>query len=139
MKNSDPSSYIHTGRQSSKWSILYKGHRVIIFIDAKEDEQHRFQEQGRVFQLVSKNGFHVDERHNGSLGTMMDNCGLINAIKELNYGDFTHNRGNQQIDFVLCTEGLLDYIIHVRFLDSSVLGSNHKGIFVDLNTDGLTG
>jgi hypothetical protein len=31
------------------------------------------------------------------LGTMMDNCGLINAIKELNDGDIpnTHNRGTR--------------------------------------------
>jgi hypothetical protein len=74
-----------------------KGHHVLIFIYANEDEQHQFQEQGHVVQLVTKNGFHVDGRHNGSLGTTMDNCGLINAIKELNDGDLpnTHNRGTR--------------------------------------------
>jgi hypothetical protein len=63
-----------------------KENHIIIFIDANEDEQHQFQEQVNVIQLVTKNGFHVDGRHNGSLGTMMDKCGLINAIKELNDG-----------------------------------------------------
>jgi hypothetical protein len=118
-----------------------KGHPVLIFIDANEDEQHQLQDQGHVLQLVTKNGFHVDGRHNRSLGTMMDNCILINAIKELNDGDLpnTHTRGIRQIDFVLCTEGILDYIIRTEFLDSSVLGSDHKGLFADLNTAGLTG
>jgi hypothetical protein len=118
-----------------------KGHHILIFIDANEDEQHQFQEQGHVVQLVTKNGFHVDGRHNGSLGTMMDNCSLINAIKELNDGYLpnTHNRGTRQIDCVLCIEGLLEYFIRVGFLDSSVLGSDHKGLFAGLNTAGLTG
>jgi hypothetical protein len=82
-----------------------KGHHELIFIDANEDEQHQFQEQGHVVQLVTKNGFYVDGRNNGSLGTMMNNCGLINSIKELNDGDLpnTHNRGTRYIDFVLCT------------------------------------
>jgi hypothetical protein len=72
---------------------------------------------------------------------MMDNCSLINAIKALNDGDLpnTHNRGTQYIDFVLCKEGLLDYIIRAVFLDSSVLGRDHKGLFADLNTAGLIG
>jgi hypothetical protein len=65
-----------------------KGHHILIFIDANEDEQHQFQEQGHVFQLVTKNCLHVDGRHNGSLGTIMDNCGLINALKELNDGTY---------------------------------------------------
>jgi hypothetical protein len=72
---------------------------------------------------------------------MMDNGGLINAIKELNDGELpnTHNRVTRKIDFVLCTEGLLDYIIRVGFLDSRVLGSDHKGLCADLNTAGITG
>jgi hypothetical protein len=87
------------------------------------------------------NGLHMDGRHNGSLCTMMANCGLINAIKELNYGEIpkTHNRGSRQIDFVLYTEGILEYIVRVGFLYSSVLESDHKGPFVDLNTAGLAG
>jgi hypothetical protein len=118
-----------------------KVHHVLIFIDANEDEQHQFQEQGHDVQLVTNKGFHVDGRHNGSLGTMMDNYGLINRIKELNDGILpnTHNRGTRQIDFVICTEGLLDFIIRVVFLYSSVSGSDHKGLFADLNTAGLAG
>jgi hypothetical protein len=100
-----------------------KGHHVLIFIDASEDKQHQFHKQGHGIRLVTKNGFHVDGHHNGSLGTMMANCGLINVIKELNDGYLpsTHNRGTMQINFVLCTYGLLDYIVRVGFLDSSVL------------------
>jgi hypothetical protein len=118
-----------------------KGHHVLIFIDANKDEKHQLQEQGYVVQLITKNGFHVNGRHNGSVGTMMANCGLINTIKELTEGDLpnTHTRGTRQIEFVLCTEGLLDYIVRVGFLESSVLGSDHKGLFVGLNTAGLTG
>jgi hypothetical protein len=33
----------------------------------------------------------------------------------------------------------LDYTIRVIFLDSSILGSDHKGLFADLNTAGLVG
>jgi hypothetical protein len=33
----------------------------------------------------------------------------------------------------------LDYIVRVGFLDSSILGSDHKGLFADLNTAGITG
>jgi hypothetical protein len=118
-----------------------KGHHVLIYIDANEDEQHQFREQGHDVQLVTNNSFHMDGRHNGSLGTMMANCGLVNSTKELNHGDLpnTHNRGSRQIDFVLCTEGILDYIVRVGFLDSSILGSDHRGLFADRNTAGLTG
>jgi hypothetical protein len=118
-----------------------KGHHILIIIYANEDEQHQLHDQGHEYQLVTKNGFHMDGNHNESVGTMMANCGLINAIKELNEGGLpnTHNRGTRQIDFVLCKEGLLDYIARVGFLDSSVLGSDHKGFFADLNTAGLTG
>jgi hypothetical protein len=118
-----------------------KGHPILIFIFANEYEQHQFHEQGNAIQLVTKNGFYVDGHHNGYLCTMMANYGLINAIKELNDGDIpnTHNRDTRQIDFVLCTECLLDYIFRVGLLDYSVLGSYHKGIFADLHTSGITG
>jgi hypothetical protein len=118
-----------------------KGHHVLIFIDYNEDEQHHFHKQGHCVHLVTRNGFHVDCHHNGSLRTMMANCGLPNAIKELIGGDLpnTHNSGSRQIDFVLCTGCLLEYIVRVGFLDSSILGSDHKGLFADPNTAGLTG
>jgi hypothetical protein len=118
-----------------------KGYHVLILIDYNDYTQHQFQEQGHDVQLVTKNGFHVYGHHNGFLGSMIANCGLINAVKELNDGDIpnTHIRGTRQIYFVLCTEGLLDYIVRVGFLDSSILGSNHKGLFADLNTAGLGG
>jgi hypothetical protein len=33
----------------------------------------------------------------------------------------------------------LDYVVRLGFLDSGLLGSDHKGLFADLNTAGLTG
>jgi hypothetical protein len=137
----DPHRQTITNLEHFLQELKDKVHHVLIFIDANEVEQHQFQEQGHVIHLVTKTGFHVDGRHNVSLGTMMDNCVLINEIKELDNGDLpkTHSRGTRQTDFVLFTEGLLDFIIRFRFLDSSVLGSDHKVLFTVPNTAGLTG
>jgi hypothetical protein len=33
----------------------------------------------------------------------------------------------------------LDYIVRLGFMDSSVLGSDHKGLFTDLNRAGIIG
>jgi hypothetical protein len=74
------------------------------------------------------------------MGIMMANCGLINAIKELNDGDppNTHISGSIQIDIALCTEGLLEHIDRVICLDYSVLARDRKGFFANLTTAGLT-
>jgi hypothetical protein len=72
----------------------------------------------------------------------MRNYGLLNVIKELNEGTppNTHNRGSQQIDFVLATARLFqDCIEQAGFLDCSVLVSDHKGMYADLNTHTLIG
>jgi hypothetical protein len=74
--------------------------------------------------------------------TLSCNCWLLNVIKELNEGTppNTHNRGSQQIDFVLATAILFQECIEqAGFLDSSVLGSDHKGMYADLNTQALIG
>jgi hypothetical protein len=64
------------------------------------------------------------------------------VIKELNEGTApnTHNRGSQKIDFILASARFIqDDIEHAGFLDSSVLGSDHKGMYADLNTQSLIG
>jgi hypothetical protein len=65
----------------------------------------------------------------------MSNCGLDNAITLMHDGvaPNTHMRGSSQIDFRLTSVGLRDYIEKVGLLDNSVLKSNHRGIFLDLN------
>jgi hypothetical protein len=91
---------------------------------------------------VTKHGLHVDGSIDGSLHTLMRNCGLLNVIKELNESTTpnTHNRGSQQIDFILASARFTqDGIEHAGFLDSSVLGSDHKGMYADLNTQALIG
>jgi hypothetical protein len=51
-----------------------------------------------------------------------------------------HSRGTQQIDYDLATYRLFqDCIEQARFLESSVLVRDHKGMYVDLNTQALIG
>jgi hypothetical protein len=117
-------------------------HEVLIFLDANENEAHQFQAQTHDVRFVTKHGFHVDGSIDGSLHTFMRNCGMLNLIKDLNEGTppNTHNRGSQQIDFVLAKARLFqDCIEQAGFLDSSVLGSDHKGMYADLNTQALIG
>jgi hypothetical protein len=117
-------------------------HEVLIFMDAKENETHQFQAQTHDVKFVYKRGFHVDGSINGSLHTFMRNCGLLNVIKEINEVTTpnTHNRGSQQIDCILASARFVqDGFEHARFLDPSVLGSDHKGMYADLNTQALIG
>jgi hypothetical protein len=111
-------------------------------MDANENKTHQFQAQTHDAKFMTKHGFRVDGSIDGSLYTFMRNCGLLNVIKELNEGTTpnTHNRGSQQIEFMLATARLLqDGIEHAKFLDSSVLVSDHKGMYTDLNTQALIG
>jgi hypothetical protein len=117
-------------------------HEVLTFFDEIENETHQSQAQTHDVKFVTKNGFHVDGIIDGLVHTSMRNCGLRNVIKELNEGTppNTHNRGLQQMDFVLSTARLFqDCIKQAGFLDSSVLGSDHKGMYADLNTQALIG
>jgi hypothetical protein len=117
-------------------------HEVLILLDANKNETHQFQAQTHDVKFVTKYGFHSDGSINGLLHNFMRNYGLLNVIKGLNEGTppNTHNRGSQQIDFVLATARLFqDRIEQAGFLDSSVLGSNHKGMYADLNTQALIG
>jgi hypothetical protein len=122
--------------------LKYANHKVLIFMDANENETHQLQAQTHDVKFVTKRRFRVDGSIDGSLHTFMRNCGLINVIKELNEGTppNTHNHGSQQIDFVLATARLFqDGIEQAWFLDPSVLGSDHKGMYSDLNTQALIG
>jgi hypothetical protein len=122
--------------------LKYANHEVLIFMDANKNETHQFQAQTHDVKSVTKYGFHVDGSIYGSLHTFMRNCGLLNVIKELNDGETanTHNRGSQQIDFILASARFIqDGIEHAGFLYPSVLGSDHKGMYADLNTQSLIG
>jgi hypothetical protein len=122
--------------------LKYDNHEVLTFMDANENETHQFQAQTHDAKFVTKHGFHVDGSIDGSLHTFMRKCGMLNVIKELNEGTTpnAHNRGSQQIDFILATARLFqDDIEHAGFLDSSVLGSDHKGMYADRNTHALIG
>jgi hypothetical protein len=117
-------------------------HEVLIFMDADENETHQFQTQTHDVKSVTKHGFHVDVSIDGSLHTFMQNCGLLTVMKELNKGTTTkmHNRGSKKIDFILASAKFIqDGIKHAGFLDPSVLGSDHKGMYSDLNTQALIG
>jgi hypothetical protein len=46
----------------------------------------------------------------------------------------THIRGSSQIDFPLTSAGLREYIEKVGLLDNSVYHSDHRGMFLDLNS-----
>jgi hypothetical protein len=66
----------------------------------------------------------------------MSTGGLDNAITLMHDGVVpnTHMRGSSQIDFPLTPEGLREYIDKVGLLDNSVLHSDHRGMFLDLNS-----
>jgi hypothetical protein len=51
----------------------------------------------------------------------------------------THARGYGQIDFPLITAGLDEHVLDVGLLDSSVLKSDHSGMFIDLRVEGIFG
>jgi hypothetical protein len=66
----------------------------------------------------------------------MSTCGLDNAITLMHDGVVpnTHIRGSSQIDFPLTSAGLREYIEKVGLLDNSVYHSDHRGMFLDLNS-----
>jgi hypothetical protein len=51
----------------------------------------------------------------------------------------THARGSVQIDFPLITDGLEEHVLDVGLLDRHVLQSDHSGMFVDLQIEGIFG
>jgi hypothetical protein len=65
----------------------------------------------------------------------MVNCGLTNALTDVHSEQVpnTHVRGSKQIDFVLVTDGIRPCIKAIGLLDESILKSDHRAIFLDLD------
>jgi hypothetical protein len=113
-----------------------KGHEIIVMIGANQPEGQYYQSQLHNENFRIAHGFHIDGSIDGSIQTFMSKCGLDNAITLMHDGVVhnTHIRGSSQIDFPLTSAGLREYIEEVGLLDSSVLHSDHRGMFLDLNS-----
>jgi hypothetical protein len=116
-------------------------HEVIIIIDANQDEDQQYCDQGHTTQYVTSKHFHVYGSIDGSLHSFMDNCGLRNALREFHGGvvPSTHMHGSKQIDFMLNTGALTDIIEAIGLIDCSVLNSDHHAIFIDLCIEDICG
>jgi hypothetical protein len=114
-----------------------KGQYIVLFINANEGIEHRFQPQGYKVAFKTDHGFHVDGKIDGSLRTFMENCGLMNIIAEKHGTDVPkiHIRGSKQIDFACLKPRLVEFVINCGLLDFDTLcKSDHSGIFLDLAT-----
>jgi hypothetical protein len=96
------------------------GHEVLILMDAKQAEEKTYQPQSHNIKLVTKKGFHVDGTIDGSLQSLMQNCGLINVLRQMHEGveSSTHSWGSVQIDFPLITSRLAEHVLDVGLLKS---------------------
>jgi hypothetical protein len=65
----------------------------------------------------------------------MANCGLTNALMDVHAEQVpnTHVRGSKQIDVALVTDGIRPCIKAIGLLDESILKSDHRAIFIDLD------
>jgi hypothetical protein len=65
----------------------------------------------------------------------MAKCGLTNALTDVHSEQVpnTHVRGSNQIDFALVTDGIRPCIKSIGLLDESILKSDHRAIFTDLD------
>jgi hypothetical protein len=65
----------------------------------------------------------------------MANCGLTNELTDVHSEQVpnTHVRGSKKIDFALVTDGIRPCIKAVGLLDESILKSDHRAIFLDLD------
>jgi hypothetical protein len=112
-----------------------KGHEIIVMIDAYQPEGQYYQSQLHNEKIRTAQGFRVDGSIDGSIQTFMSKCGLDNAITLMHDGIVpnTHMRVSSHIDFPLTSAGLREYIEKVGLLDNSVLHSDHRVMFLDLN------
>jgi hypothetical protein len=99
------------------------GHEVLILMDANQEEEQVYQAQTHNEKFVTQKGFHVDGSIDGSLQSFIQNCGLINVLRQMYEGIVpkTHARGSIQIYVPLITAGLDKHVLDVGFLDRSVL------------------
>jgi hypothetical protein len=106
--------------------LQQEGEEVILFLDTNQDDQQTYRPQEHN---------HVDGSIAGSLCTFMANCGLTNALMNVHAKQVpnTHVRGSKQIDFALLTDGIRPCIKAIGLLVESILKSDHRAIFIDLD------
>jgi hypothetical protein len=111
------------------------GYEVILFLDANQDKYQSYRPQDHDACFKTKGGFQVDGSIDGSLRSFMVNCGLTNALTDVQSEQVpnTHLRGSKQIDFALVTDGIRPCIKAVGLLDESILKSDHRAIFLDID------
>jgi hypothetical protein len=111
------------------------GYEVILFLDSNQDEYQSYIPQDHNACFKTKGGFQVDGSIDGSLHSFMPNCGLTNALTDVHSEQLptTHVGGSKQIDFALVTDGIRPCIKAVGLLDDSILKSDHRVIFLDLD------
>jgi hypothetical protein len=65
----------------------------------------------------------------------MANCGLTNALMDVHSEQVpnTHIRGSKQIDFTLVSDEIRPCIKAIGLLDESILKSDHREIFIDMD------
>jgi hypothetical protein len=65
----------------------------------------------------------------------MVNCRLTNEVTDVHSKQVpnTHVRGSKQIDLALVTDGIRTCIKAISPLDESILKSDHRAIFLDLD------
>jgi hypothetical protein len=117
------------------------GHEVLIFMDANQAEEQVYQAPTHNEKFVTQKGFHVDRSMYGSIQSVIQNCWLINVLRQMHEGVVrnTHARGSAQTDFPLITSGLDEHVVDVGLLDRSILQSDHSGMFIDLWMEGIFG
>jgi hypothetical protein len=115
--------------------LQQEGDEVILFLDANQDKYHSYRPQDHDGCFKTKAGFQVVGSIDGSLCSFMANCGLNNALTDVHSEQVpnTHVRGSKQIDFSLVTYGIQPCIKAVGLFDESILKSNHRAIFLDLD------
>jgi hypothetical protein len=111
------------------------GDEVILFLDANQDEYQPYRPQDHDAYFKTKGDFQVDCSIDRSLHSFMANCGLTNALTDVHSEQVpnTHVRGSKKIGFALVTDGIRPCIKAVGLLDESILKSNHRAIFLDLD------
>jgi hypothetical protein len=115
--------------------LQQEGDDVILFLDANQDEHHIYRSQEHNECFKTKSIFHVDGSIDGSLSNFMVSCGLTNALTDVHSEQVpnTHVRGSKQINFALVMDGIRPCIKAIGLLDESILKSDHRATFLDLD------
>jgi hypothetical protein len=113
-------------------------HEVIVMIDANQDEDQQYCDQGHRTHYVTSKHFHLDRSIDGSLHSFMGNYDLRNAFREF-HGGVVPNCDSKQIDFVLTTGRITYSIKATGLIDCSVINSDHHALFIDLYIQEILG